>query len=269
MLISSAWFACMAASVKALATSLPTAEIVFFRCLLPLPYLVWLARDRGARLIAADRALIALRCLLGSGAMALYFYALGRLPLGEVILLGKTQPVFVALFAPFLLGERAGVAVVAALGASLVGAVLIAQPGLALGDPVGALMLLAALLSALSHMAIRRLTESEDPATVVLDFTIFVAIGSCLIGGSDFVLPEAGHAPALLGVAGFATLGQLFMTHAYQADEAPGVSAAGYASVVFSMALGWLFWSEVPSGAAWAGGGLVVGSGMLLLWTRK
>ncbi len=42
------------------------------------------------------------------------------------------------------------------------------------------------------------------------------------------------------------------MTHAYQADEAPGVAAAGYASVVFSIALGWLFGAEGPAGG---GGG--------------
>ena len=65
-------------------------------------------------------------------------------------------------------------------------------------------------------------------------------------------------------MAGFATLGQLFMTHAYRAGEAPGVAAAGYASVVFSALLGWLFWSEAPSTAAWMGGGLVVAAGLLL-----
>ena len=46
--------------------------------------------------------------------------------------------------------------------------------------------------------------------------------------------------------------------------DSPGVAAAGYASVVFSALLGWLFWSEVPSAAAWLGGGMVVAAGLLL-----
>ncbi len=88
-------------------------------------------------------------------------------------------------------------------------------------------------------------------------------------GGRRGVLLMVAASACFSGMAAFATAGQLFMTHAYQADEAPGVAAAGYASVVFSMLLGWLIWTEVPSTGAWLGGGLVVGSGMLLVRSRR
>ena len=144
MLTSSAWFAGMAACVKALSGALPTSQIVFFRCVLPLPYLLWLTRRRGVPVLAHNRPVMALRCAFGAVAMALYFHGLGRMPLADVVLLGKTQPVFVALLAPLFLGERAGAAVVIAVVASLAGAALIVSPGLRLGDPVGLLIVVAA-----------------------------------------------------------------------------------------------------------------------------
>jgi len=264
MVVASACFALMSACVKALAVSLPTTEIVFVRCLLPLPWLVWLTRRRGAPLVARRPRLILARCVFGTVAMGLYFFCLGRMPLADVVVLLKTQPVFVALIAPFFLGERATWSVVVALAASMTGAILLVGPGLILGDVGGVWVLGSALASACAHTILRRLGDDDDPATVVLDFTVFVAVVSAMFGGADFVVPSLADVPALAGVAGFATLGQLFMTHAYRAGEAPGVAAAGYASVVFSALLGWLFWSETPSAAAWMGGGLVVAAGFLL-----
>lgn len=268
MVGASASFAAMSACVKALSDTLPTSQIVFLRCLLPLPYLLLLVRRRGARMVAERRGLIAARCLLGAAAMSLYFYGLGRIPLGDASLLIKSQPLFVTLLAPILLGERAGIMVVVALVCSVAGAALILRPELAVGGTVGLLIVLGAGLSAGAHVAIRKLTEHEDPATVVLDFTAFVAVASLAVGAPGFVAPAALDLPAVLGVGLFATLGQLLMTHAYQADEAPGVAAAGYATVVFSMLLGWLIWSEIPTAGACLGGALLVGAGLLLLRSR-
>jgi len=269
MLASSVALSLMAVLVKWLTARLPIAEVVFGRAALSIPLLVWLTRRRGAPLLARDRRAIAARVVFGAVAMFLIFYGLQNLPLADVSMLTKTQPVWVALLAPLFLRERAGPVVLICLALSVGGAALVLQPSFSVGNRVGLAVLLAAAASSLAHLSVRRLSAQDDPATIVLDFVVFLSLVSGLAMLPDARLPTLVELSALLGVALSATTGQLLLTRAYAADEAPGVATAGLASVVFAILLGWVFWGHVPAPAAWLGGGLIVTAALVLLWSRR
>ena len=269
MMASSVAFSVMAALVKGLSAAIPTAEIVAFRCLLPLPLLIVWVRGRGLPLVATNRPVIVWRSVCGLVAMGLYFYALGRIPFVDVMLLGKAQPVFVTLLAPFVIGERATGTVISCLLLSVAGAALVLHPTLQVGNLVGLAVIAAAFASALAHMAVRRLSATDHPVVIVMNFTAFVAVAAALATIPVAVVPTLFQALGLAGVAVFATAGQVLMTSAYAADEAPAVSAAKYSSVVFGLLFGWLFWAELPNAWGWAGGLFVLVGGVLLVWSRR
>lgn len=265
MIAASACFSLMSVLVKMLATRLPTAEIVLARCALPLPFLILWLRRHQIPLLARNRVLMLARAIAGTIAMTFNYYALSRLPLADVSLLGKFQPVLIALLAPYLIGERPSPRVVASLVASMTGAVLVLQPSLRVGNPGGFAMMISAMASALAMLSVRRLSREDAPASIVLDFTAFTTIVAAIAVAPVFVVPTLLEAAAMIAMAALATAGQLLMTTAYKTAEAPLVSAASYTAVGFALFWGWIFWSELPGPMAAFGGALVVLAGLLLI----
>jgi len=170
--------------------------------------------------------------------------------------------------APLLLSERAGAAVWVSLGLALAGVVLVLQPSLQVGNTAGLLRIAGAACSAGAHMAIRRLSADDAPEVVVFGFLGLSAAAVAPFAVAMFVVPTPMEALGLVAVAVAGTAGQLLLTSAYAVERAPAVSTASYASTLFSVALGWALFGDLPSLPVWIGGALVVASGVLLLRSR-
>ena len=78
------------------------------------------------------------------------------------------------------------------------------------------------------------------------------------------------HAFVLLMLtAGFATVGQIMQTRAYEHPNTLLVSLLGYSQVLFTSILGVALWGEVPGSGWWFGMLLVVGSGIAAVLTAR
>jgi drug/metabolite transporter (DMT)-like permease len=267
MLLASACFATMSAFIKGIGQGLPLPELVFLRCLFSLPVLFLIVKVRRRPYVVKARKLILVRTLFGMSAMFCFFYALTHMPLAECIFLGRTQPLLLALFSPFVVGERAPVAAWIAIGTGVGGVALIMQPEVSWTFAAW-IMMAGAGASAMAHLMVRRLNATDYPLTIVLNFTFL----TCFISGiwlvPRFVMPASLQLLQLLFVALFASLGQLFMTLAYQRDRAPAIASASYASVVLAVLYGYLIWGEKPHPLTWIGGILIISGGILLLKSR-
>ena len=269
MLLSSACFTSMAALVKGLGSSIPIAELILLRCLIPLPIFVYIIKKRGAPLLAQAKSLIVLRSICGGAAMACFYYALTHMPMADCVFLGRTQPLFLALLAPLLIRERATPAVWLAIGLGLAGVAVIMQPQ---GHwPLAAWAALGgAALAALAHISVRRLNATEQPLTIVFNFFILTSLFSGLASFTDpLIIPQGWQWGAVAAIATLASLGQFLMTLAYRHDQAPVVAAASYSSIVLSVLYGYIFWDEMPSPLAVTGAALIMAGGLLLIYSRR
>jgi drug/metabolite transporter (DMT)-like permease len=257
----------MSAFIKTLGQGLPLLELVFLRCLLALPILLFIVRLKSRPLVVKARKLIILRTLFGMTAMCCFFYALTHMPLAECIFLGRTQPFLLAFFSPFVIGEKAPLAAWVAIFTGLGGVVLIMQPGVS-WSLAGWVAIAGAAAAAMAHLMVRRLNATDFPLTIVFNFTLL----TCILSGTwiiyRFVMPNMKQWFLLLFVALFASLGQLFMTLAYQRDRAPVVASASYASVLLAVIYGYYIWGEVPHLLTGLGGVLIISGGVLLLKSR-
>ena len=227
------------------------------------------ARARGAAMRVADRRGIWWRSFWGTTAMLLTFFALGTpLPLGDVVTLTNLSPVFLALFAPVLLGERTGRRVVVALVLSLGGVVLIVRPEAIAGD--GALAgagaaIGAALAASFSYTMLRRMGPRESPEAVALHFSLVAAVVLTTIAAAHAALHPAAvgaRATALMvGAGASGGLAQIALTRAYAIGRAAQVGSLSYLAVAISAALGALALGESPPARAIAGMALVVTGG--------
>ena len=268
MLLASGCFATMSAFIKAIGQYLPLPELVFLRCLLSLPVLFLFVRLLQRPVIVKEKRLLLLRTIFGMTAMTGFFFALTHLPFAECIFLGRTQPLFIALLAPLILGERAPAVSWFAIVTGLSGVALILQPGVA-WSPGAWVAIGAAGSSAMAHMLVRRLNATEYPLVIVFNFTVLTCLFAGIWSLPHFVMPTVRQWIFLICVALFASLGQLFMTLAYQRDRAPVIASASYTSVVLAVLYGYFIWGEVPQPLTWLGGGLIVTGGILLLKSRR
>ena len=272
---------------------LATLEVMVWRMAPGLPIVGFLLIRRGASFRPSRPIAIGARSLFGGLAMGTYFWAVESLTLFQNTVLQLSQPVFVALLAPFVLAERLRGAALLALLLALVGAAVVIAPGqllwwraipLAAGIPLipAAMRLLSAAFSALAHMTIRLATmahshgptargHADPPELVVFHFSLWVAL-ACTLGalgrGTEGFLPPSlpvGQSLGLLlGIAGSGVAGQLMLSRAYAATQAPTVAIVGYAAIPLSMVADALVWGSTVDAAGLLGALCMVGAGVLL-----
>ncbi len=267
MLLASACFATMAAMVKAIGPEIPLSQLVFLRCLLAAPvFLVYIVAKGLPALVKARKVLI-WRTLFGMTAMHAFFYALTHMQLADCIFIGRTQPLLLALFAPYVLGEKAPRSAWFAIFTGLAGVGLIMNPTVNWSAAAG-VALGGAAASAGAHLLVRRLNRTDHPIVIVFNFIVLTGIITAFISVPGFVPLSPVQWLLIGGVALFASLGQILMTLAYRRDRAPAVAAASYSSVILSVVYGYFIWREIPQPFAWLGGFFIIAGGILLAASR-
>jgi drug/metabolite transporter (DMT)-like permease len=257
----------MSTLVKAMGDSLPLTELMFLRALLAIPFLFAALVKRGKPLITTAWKTLLLRALFGTVAMFCFYYALTNMPLADCVFIGRTQPLLLALAAPFIVGERAPKEAWVAIFCGLAGSLFIMRPGLAWSGAAW-VALLAAATAAFAHLFVRKLNRTDDPGVIVFNFTVILAIVSGLLCYKSFQAPSLKQCGLITGVSLFASSGQYLLTMAYRYDKAPAIAASSYASVVLSVIYGYFFWGEVPAPATWIGGMIIVSGGIWLVYCR-
>lgn len=271
MMLGSLSFTTMVGLVKVVREDLSAFEVIFWRGAVALVLLAVLARPPRFRI--HNVRVFAIRLALGFTAMACFYGAAKGLPLADLTLISRLQPILVALGAPLLLGvaERSGPALWGVLLVGLAGTAILLAPELAVGSVFGFLALAGALSSSGAHLALRGLGATESTRAVVFAFQAGLLVLSLLVllaSGEPPALPARTLWLPLLGVGATATAGQLLVTQAYTVDRAAIVAAAGYSSVLWAFLGDVLFFGLAPSANALVGGALVVGAGIWLLRHR-
>lgn len=267
MLCASACFVTMSTLIKAMGDSMPLTELMFLRASLAVPFLFAALVKRGKPLVTRAWRILLWRALFGTVAMFCFYYALTNMPLADCVFLGRTQPLFLALLAPFIVGERAPREAWVAILCGLAGSLFIMRPGL---DWSGAawVALLAALCAAFAHLMVRKLNRTDDPGVIVFNFTLLLALVSGLLCYKYFQIPSWQQWGLIAAISLFASSGQYLLTMAYRHDKAPAIAASSYVSVVFSVIFGYFFWGEIPEPATWIGGLCIVCGGIWLIYSR-
>lgn len=279
--VSVAVFVAMSSLIKA-AGPLPSGQIVFFRSLFAMPLiLVFLGfnKELFTAFHTARPLNHILRGTVGVTAMGLTFFALTRLPLPEAITLNYAQPLLVVVFSSIFLGETIRVFRWSAVVVGLIGVCIISWPKLTLFESGGGLAneemlgvaaaLIGAAVSACAMIVVRSLVHTERTATIVLWFSLTATVLSLFtypFGWASLTMTQA----ALLIMAGCCGgLGQILMTEAYRYAEASTVAPFEYTSMILGIAVGFFVFGDVPTIHVLAGGLIVVGAGIFIIWREQ
>jgi drug/metabolite transporter (DMT)-like permease len=252
-------FATMGAAVKLASATLNNEMIVFLRNATGLALMVPVVLHYGGLPVLATRVpqLHLLRAAAGVAAMYCFFYALGKLPLADGMLLKMTAPIFLPLIALVWLHELPGRLAVIAIPVGFAGVVLVLHPDAELSR-ASWIGLLGGLLAALAKVTVRRLTRTEPATRVVFYFAVLAMLISTVPLLREWQTPSWSDVALMVVVGAAGTGGQFLLTRGYAAAHAAHVGPFTYFSVIFAAAYGYLFWGETLS-LRFVSGALLIG----------
>ncbi len=264
-------FSGMTLCVKFLGQDIPIGQTIFVRGLISIAVLATMAWHAQSLHLLKTRNLgsHALRSLSGTISMFSLFAAVTMIPLADVTAISFTSPMFVTVLAMLFLGEHIHRFRWTALAVGFVGVLIMIGPHLSFAghSSLGVLIALsAALFSAFAMIALRRMSGGEHAITITFYFSLTFMACAALTALRGWPMPTATQWWLIIFAGLFGVFGQLLMTYAYRYAEASTIAPLDYTNMIMAVALGYLFFGEIPSLSIWIGAPLVVGAGVIILW---
>lgn len=278
MLYASLLFAFMGAVAKELSDSMSSVEVVFFRNIFGVFFILISIYKSPLKQIGGKFWLLTFRGVAGFVALLFFFYNISQISLGEAMTFSKTSTIFTAVLAYVFLNEKLGFKGWIGVFIGFIGILFITEfdgSSLEKSDYLG---ILSGVGAALAYTSVRELRTYYDSRAIVLSFMTIGTIGPLIlmIIGSFYINPNLDFmlgtftAPQLndwtyiilLGI--FSTFAQIYMTKAYSFAKAGIIGTISYSNIVFSIILGLILGDNFPSMLIVFGIILIVLSGFLV-----
>jgi drug/metabolite transporter (DMT)-like permease len=286
MVLAALIFAVMSVCVKFASQDFNAAEIVFYRGLVSMALLVWLARRSGVTLTTQYSREHAWRSFVGVISMGAWFYAIGHLPLATATTLNSMSSIWMAVFliaqglwmrhtlrpmrpspkpaAPFRPSPGAWCPRAGGLCRRVAGAAPDQRPGQRMFAALGGLF--GGMFAAMAYMQVTTLSRLGEPETRVV---FYFSVGWPLPAASPCCSPHLAlpgwSALWLLPVGVLAAVAQVCMTKAYASAGSKSntlvVANLQYSGIVFAALLSLVLFGESIPLIGWGGIVLIVASG--------
>lgn len=272
MTAAMAFFITNDALVKLVSASLPTAQLIFIRGLLTTLLLGGVLAATGVwrQWRLALTPTVPVRALFDSAATFTYLTSLFHLPLGNATAINLAAPLFLTLFAIFLLGEHVNGLRWLLIGLGFGGVLLVVQPRADGFNGYAALCVLGTLFHAMRDLLTRKV-PAHVPSLLI---TWSTAAGVTLLSGlwTAATAWRPIPAPAL----GQLTCAALCLAAAYhlltlsmRAGDMSVIGPFRYSGLLVALLLGYLLWGDVPNALAWTGIVLLVAAGLGMLHSER
>lgn len=273
MLLASLLFATMGVCIKFASTHFNSFEIVAYRGVVGVAFLLVTTRVRGVSLRTQVPMMHVWRSLVGVVSLVSWFYAISVLPLATAMTLNYMSSVWIAAFliggAVLLQGKNAPIRQQSPLFltvmAGFAGVAMMLRPTLAPDQVLAAMVgLLSGVFAALAYLQVAALAKMGEPESRTV---FYFSLAAVIAGGAGMLFAGASpwHWPSalwLLPIGLLAVVAQLCMTRAYASGATMVVANLQYSGIVFagiySLAI---FGDQLPL-VGWLGMGLIIISGI-------
>ncbi len=214
-------FSLMAVAVRELLGTLGSFEILFLRSLVSLVVMLALLPWSGMRALRTRLIGVhVIRNVFHFGGQYAWVYAIGMLPLATVFAIEFTMPVWTAVLAVLMLGERLDRGRMVMLALGLAGILIILKPGFAQVSPAAVVMLAGSFAYAATMIATKRLA-GHDTAFAVLFYMSAIQVPLGLLPAlPGWVDPGLAELPWIVAVGGSGLTAHFCLTRALHAADA-------------------------------------------------
>lgn len=259
MLGSAACFGVHGPIVRVLSFQLDPMVISFarsvFLLLVMAPFLIRTGRHS---LATPQPAMMAFRGLASAAGLVLLIYAQAHMPLARVTALTFTAPLFAVVGAALVLRETVGVTRWLATLIGFAGTLIILRPGaddlelLALA-PLGAAVFIAA-----SNLTAKTLSANHSANTLVAWVAIWSAAITFVPALFVWSWPDAAGFGWLLALGCMTAGAHQCLVRSLTIADASAVMPYDYTRLLFTAAIGWYAFGEVPAVTMWIGAAVIV-----------
>jgi len=272
LMVSSVFFmSTMDVAFKILVADFHSLQVVFFRCAMTFPlFFTWiLIRDRSLFRTYYPGGHL-LRGLLGLFMLFTVGECFRELQLADAYTLFFAAPLLMTLLSGPVLGEAAGKVRIAAALTGFIGVIVVLKPSptgfIAYGTAMGLLGMVAYTLSTL---LLRRLGDRDHTVTIAFWFVTVCGLGAGLLAIPFWRPIEASHWPWLLVLGMTGACGQVLLTAAFRRASVAVVAPFDYAHMLFAVIYGLAFWGYLPDARTWTGAGIIVLSGLFIIYREN
>lgn len=273
-------FAGLNICIRLSAADVPLGELIFFRsfvALIPLGIYLWMRGD----LLTGFRTKYpmghAIRSLFGCISMATSFISMSYLPLANATALAFITPMVTVIAAIIVLKERPKLAVYLALTMGFTGILVMLSPamrstGLDHNTLIGGVAgIIAAISTAAVITQVKKLTKTEQPATIALYFAITCSIVGLMTLPLGWAVPDMAwslpHGTPMVALVMGGLLGgvaQILMTEAFARAPASTLAPFEYTSMMWALLADIIIFSVWPGPQTLVGSALIVGAAALV-----
>ena len=262
-------FTLMAIAGREVAIDLDTFEVMTYRSLIGGVIVLGfgLAAGRMAEMRTRKFRLHVIRNVFHFTGQNLWFYAVPLVPLAQFAAFEFTTPLWVALAAPFLLGERLTRSQVLGLLLGFVGILVVARPGI---SPLGIGHLAAALAAigfAGNVLATKGLSRTDSVWTILFWMTWMQAGFGLVCAGldGDIALPAASSVKWVVAIGICGLTAHVSLTQALRHAPASVVAPLDFGRLPILAIVGMVLYSEPLEIAVFVGAALILAGNLMNL----
>ena len=270
MLLSTLLLAIMHALVRLLGNDLHPFIIVFFRNLFGLIAILPLLIKGGKQSLATNNPKLHLiRALVGTAAMASWFFALTRVPIANATALSFSTVIFATVCAWFFLNETVRLRRGIAIGVGFAGVFVAMQPDATGFNNYSLLVLLSAITWGASVSIVKLLTRTESVTCIVGWMAILLTIITFIPAILVWQTPELTQMALLMVIGALATAGHLLMTRALQLADTALVMSVDFSRLIWTSILGVWWFGETLTGYTFIGAAIIFGAGLYIVFRES
>lgn len=252
MLIAVTFFSIAHASVKFL-PQIPFYQLVFLRQLIAIVICIGMLTQLRVSPWGKNKKMLMARGLVGTVALAAYFYSLQHMPLASAVTLQFLSPILTLVIAQFFLKEKAPKDSWWAFALAFVGVLMVKGFDSRVSMMDLGISLIAVVASAFAYNTVRALKNSDHELVVVFYFPLISLPLVSPLAFSTWVWPQNWDWVFVASVGICTFFAQLFMTKAYQRDTTADVGIYNYFGILFALAIGYFFFNETFDALSFAG----------------
>jgi drug/metabolite transporter (DMT)-like permease len=207
-------------------------------------YPLILARGGFAAMKTARFPVHAMRNLFQYGGQCGWFYALTLIPIGQVVAIEFTLPIWTAILAAIFLGERMTTWKIAAIVLGIVGVIIIVRPATGEVNPGQLIALAAAVSFGVSVATVKSLTRTEQALAISFWMMVVHSVIGLLPALYVWTWPPAYVWGLAVVIAFCATFSHYCMARAMSHADATVVIPMDFLRVPLTATAGWLIYSE-------------------------
>jgi drug/metabolite transporter (DMT)-like permease len=235
----------MAIGGRELSAELNTFQILFFRSLVGLAVIAALLQRSGwGQVRTRVFGLHMVRNVSHYAGQFGWFFALGMIPLSEVFAIEFTTPIWTALLAALVLGERMNRLRMLAVAVGFAGVLIILRPGISTVSAGALAVLGAAFAYAVSYIMTKKLSGSETPLSILFYMTAIQLPLGLVAALFDWRWPSAWAWPWVGAVAVTALIAHYCLTRAFRLADATVVVPLDFLRLPLIAVLGLLLYGE-------------------------